>query len=47
MHEQKQPGDRDLLDVAGVATWSAGGKVHALEPAEIPGGGVVAAVLRY
>lgn len=46
-HETRQPGDRDLLDLAGVATWTAGGTVHAVEPDEVPGEGTVATLLRY
>jgi hypothetical protein len=47
IHDERRPGDRDLLDLAGAAVWSAGGRVHAVPPAEVPGGGEVAALLRY
>jgi hypothetical protein len=38
---------RDLLDFAAVHTLFNGGTVYAVEPLEIPGGGDVAAILRY
>ena len=47
VHDERQPGDRDLLDLAGVATWSSGGTVHAVPTEEVPGDGPVAALLRY
>ncbi len=47
VHADRLPGDRDLFDVAGVATWSARGTVHAVAPDEVPGPGPVAARLRY
>jgi hypothetical protein len=47
MHEERLAGDRDLLDLAGAATWSARGTVYARQPDDIPGGGPVAATLRY
>lgn len=40
-------GDEDLLNAAAVYTLRAGGAVYAVDPEEIPGGGEVAAVLRY
>jgi hypothetical protein len=46
-HDERMAGDRDLLDLAGAATWSTGGAVYAREPDEIPGKGRVAATLRY
>jgi hypothetical protein len=47
VHESREPGDRDLLDLAAAATWCSGGSVYATDPADIPGGGTVAALLRY
>jgi hypothetical protein len=47
VHELREPGDRDLLDLAAAATWSAGGTVHAVAAPEVPGAGPVAATLRY
>lgn len=47
MHEERLAGDRDLLDLAGAATWSARGTVYARQPDDIPGDGPVAARLRY
>jgi hypothetical protein len=47
VHESRLPGDRDLLDLAGVATWTTGGRVHAVPPGDVPAPGTVAATLRY
>ena len=44
---EAQAGDEDLLDLAAVWTLSGGGVVYAVEPDQVPGGGFVAAVLRY
>lgn len=41
------PGRDDQLDLAAVATLRAGGSVHALSATRVPGGGPVAATLRY
>jgi hypothetical protein len=46
-HDDWQPGDRDLLDLAGAATWSSGGTVYARPADQIPGNGPVAATLRF
>lgn len=40
-------GAEDLYDVAAVRTWSTGGEVFLVDPADIPGHGEVAALLRY
>ncbi len=37
----------DLYDLAAAATWRNGGEVHVVDPNDIPGGGELAAVLRY
>jgi hypothetical protein len=40
-------GDEDLVDLVSTQTLLHGGEVHTLQPDEMPGGGSVAAVLRY
>lgn len=45
--EDSIPGTRDLLDLIAVAAWQTGATVHVLERTAIPGGGDVAALLRY
>lgn len=47
VHDHRVPGDRDLLDLAGAQAWTAGGRVHAVVPGDVPGQGTVAARLRY
>lgn len=47
IHEERQPGDEDLLDLAAVAVLTTGGVVWALEPEEMPTQSAVAATLRY
>lgn len=47
MHEDAQPGDQDLLDLAGIETFSNGGSVYIVEPEKIGGDQLVAAVFRY
>lgn len=46
-HDERQPGDSDLLDDLAAATLAHGGEVFAVDPAEVPGGSLVAAELRY
>lgn len=46
-HEERRPGDRDLLDDAAVATLTRRGEVYVVDPADVPGDGPVAGVLRY
>lgn len=46
-HPARQPGDQDLLDVAAVQTFLNGGTVYVVEANEVPGGDMLAAVLRY
>lgn len=46
-HERPLPGDDDLLDRAAVESWLKGGAVHVVPAAEIPGGGMAIAGLRY
>ena len=47
IHEEKQPGDRDLLDLAAIETILKGGTVFAVEQDQVPDGQTLAAVLRY
>jgi hypothetical protein len=50
MHDRRQPGDEDLLDLAAAQTLIHQGRVYAVSPAELPAGGAaspVAAVFRY
>jgi hypothetical protein len=47
VHEERQSGDEDLLDLAAVHTMLHSGDVFALQPGELPGAGPAAALLRY
>jgi hypothetical protein len=47
VHPAHQPGDQDLLDLAAARTFVSGGAVYVVEPDQVPGGGMAAAVLRY
>ncbi|MGE0686195.1 MAG: hypothetical protein AB7P33_05605 [Dehalococcoidia bacterium] len=47
VHEEKQPGDRDLIDLAATRTLVASGRVFAVEPHRVPSGTAMAAILRY
>jgi hypothetical protein len=48
VHESRQPGDQDLLDLAAVQTLTHAGDVYAVTPDEIPDSrSPVAAVFRY
>jgi len=47
VHQEQKAGDRDLLNLAAIHTFLHGGSVYAVEPADVPGGGVAAAVFRY
>lgn len=46
-HDDWQPGDGDLFDLAASATWRNSGRVHAVDPEDVPGDGPLAALLRY
>ncbi len=46
-HEEEEPGDEDLLDLAAVHTLVNGGTVYAVEPEKVPDGTPLAAVFRY
>ena len=47
MHDQRQPGDEDLLDRAAVHTLLTAGTIFAVPPQQVPGPGPAAALLRY
>lgn len=47
VHDEREPGDRDLLDVAAIDTILNGGVVFTSTPEEVPGDGPLAAILRY
>ncbi len=47
VHEKRQSGDRDLLDVAATQTLLNRGTVYAVDEGQVPGGGAIAAVYRY
>jgi hypothetical protein len=47
MHEDAQPGDEDLLDLAAIQTILKGGTVYAVEPGQVPDDAPLAAVFRY
>jgi hypothetical protein len=49
LHEVRQPGDQDLLDLAAVETLAHAGNVYAVSPGQVPDpeAGPIAAVFRY
>lgn len=47
VHPNRRPGDRDLLDLVALQSLATGGEVFAVAPGEVPGGGEIAATLRY
>lgn len=47
IHEDTQPGDEDLLNMAAIQTFLNGGTVYAVEPDKVPESASVAAVFRY
>jgi hypothetical protein len=47
IHDQAQPGDLDLLDLAATETLLKGGAVYAVEPDQVPNQGALAAIFRY
>ena len=47
IHDQPEPGDEYLLDLAAAQTYLKGGTVYVVEPEKVPGGTYAAAVLRY
>ncbi len=46
-HEDHEPGDEDLLDLAAIQTILNGGIVYAVEPEQVPDHAPLAAVFRY
>jgi hypothetical protein len=47
VHQEAEPGDEDLLDTAAANTVMNSGTVYAVNPDEVPGDGLVAAIYRY
>ncbi len=47
VHQEPQPGDEDLLDLAAMLTIANGGSVYAVKPADVPGKAPLAAIYRY
>lgn len=47
LHEEPEPGDEDLLDLAAVQSLMNGGSVYVVEPGKVPGEGPLAAIFRY
>jgi len=47
VHNEKEPEDEDLLDLAAVHTIANSGRVFAVKPMEVPDKGLAAAVFRY
>ncbi|MDZ7695686.1 MAG: hypothetical protein U5R49_01750 [Deltaproteobacteria bacterium] len=47
VHEPREPGDEDLLDLTAIQTLINGGTVYAVSPEEVPDQALLAAVLRY
>jgi hypothetical protein len=47
IHHEKQPGDKDLLDLAAIKTLLNGGEVYAVERDQVPEEAPLAAVFRY
>lgn len=46
-HDQEQPGDEELLDLAAMQTLLHGGTVYGVPPEDVPGGQPLAAVYRF
>lgn len=44
VHDQAEPGDEDLLNLAAVHTLAHGGTIHAVDDKAVPGGGRAAAI---
>jgi len=47
LHQDAEPDNEDLLDLAAIQTLLHGGTVYAVKPKEVPDGVVLAAVFRY
>ena len=46
-HDEEQPGDDELLDLATAQTLRHDGTVYGVKPEDVPGGQLLAAVYRY
>jgi hypothetical protein len=46
-HAEREAGDRDLIDIAAVATFAHGGNVYVVDANDIPGDAAITAVLRF
>jgi hypothetical protein len=46
-HDDEQPGDDELLDLAAAETLRHDGVVYGVKPEDVPGGHLLAAVYRY
>jgi hypothetical protein len=47
IHDKREVGDQDLMDLAAIHTLLNAGMVYAVEPDQVPGKGPVAAILRF
>ena len=47
LEPEPAPGDEDLLDLAAIQTILNGGTVYVVEPEQVPGQTLLAAVFRY
>jgi len=47
VHDEKRPGDEELINLAAVCTLQNGGTVYSLDPGELPGDAPVSAILRF
>lgn len=47
LHQERQPGDEDLVNLAAIHTLLNGGDIYMVEPAMAPNGEALAAILRY
>jgi hypothetical protein len=46
-HDEREVGDQDVIDLAAIHTLFNAGTVYAVEPDQVPGEGLVAAILRF
>lgn len=47
LHDEHQPGDEDMLDLAALHTLTHGGIIYTVEPEQVPSDGPAAAIFRY
>lgn len=47
LHDEPEPGDEDLLDLAAIQTILNGGTAYAVEPENVPDSRYIAAIMRY